>query len=123
VKTATIDEGNPAFAVRGGIHHIYANPLASKGYETGVFSDGSVIAFDELQLKVNDNHTSTEGPRKRVDVMLKDAQRFKDTGGWGYESFMLESRTGALTTETAKACATCHANRKDHDSVFSTVRP
>ncbi len=124
VKSATIDAGNRAFAARGGIHHIYANPLAVKGYETGTFPDGSVIVYDELKFDVNLNHTSTEGARVRVDVMLKDKARFQDTDGWGYESFMGADRTaGSLTPDQAKACASCHASKKDRDFVFSVVRP
>ncbi|MEO8359350.1 MAG: cytochrome P460 family protein [Vicinamibacteria bacterium] len=123
VKTATIDEGHPGFAARGGIHHIYANPLAIKGYETGTFPDGSVIAYDELEFKAFPNRTSAEGARKRVDVMVKDKERFKDTDGWGYESFMKDSRTlGALSQDQAKACASCHAAKKDRDRVFSEIR-
>jgi Cytochrome P460 len=116
VKSATGDEGK-------NIHHIYANARALEGYKAGAFPDGSVLVFDVLEFKTNDDKTATEGTRRRIDVMLKDATRFKSTGGWGYEEYQADSRAGSLSDGQAQGCASCHASRKDHDSVFSTIRP
>lgn len=116
VKSATGDGGK-------NIHHIYANARALRGYKTGAFSDGSVLVFDVLEFKTKDDKTATEGARLRIDVMLKDATRFKSTGGWGYEEYQADSRAGSLSDGQAQGCAACHASRKDHDSVFSTIRP
>jgi len=124
VKSATVNEGNRAFAKFGGIHHIYANALAVNGFTVRVFPDGAVIVFDVLEFKTNVDKTGTEGVRRFVDVMAKDALRFKDTGGWGFEEFQGEVRTeGSLSDAAAATCAACHASRKDHDSVFSSIRP
>jgi hypothetical protein len=123
VKSATVNEGNPAYAKFGGIHHIYANAAAVKGFEAGSFPDGSVIVFDVLEFKTNEDKTGTEGARRIVDVMAKDA-RFKSTGGWGFEEFQGDNRAqGSLTEATAATCAACHAKRKEHDGVFSSIRP
>lgn len=35
VKTMVIDEGHPLYEAFGGIHHIYANPKALAGYQSG----------------------------------------------------------------------------------------
>jgi hypothetical protein len=124
VKSAIVNEGNPAFARFGGIHHIYANALAVKGFEAGTFPDGAVLVFDVLDLKTNPDKTQTEGARRMIDVMAKDSVRFKSTGGWGFEEFKGDARTeGSLTDTAAAACASCHASRKEHDSVFSSIRP
>jgi len=125
VKSATVNEGNKAFARFGGIHHIYANAQAVKGFQAGTFPDGAVLVFDVLELKTNnEDKTGAEGPRRMIDVMAKDAVRFKSTGGWGFEEFQGDGKTeGSLTDTAATACAACHANRKDHDSVFSSIRP
>jgi hypothetical protein len=123
VKSATTNEGNPAFARFGGIHHIYANPLAVKGFESGDFADGSVIVFDLLEFTTQPNQTTTEGARRHVDVMAKDRVRFKDTGGWGFEEFKpATGKAGVLSNEAAQACFKCHAGRKEQGGVFSSIR-
>jgi hypothetical protein len=124
VKSATTNEGNPAFATFGGIHHIYANPPALKGFESGNFPDGSVIVFDLLEFTEKPNKTTAEGARRHIDVMAKDSTRFKESGGWEFEEFRGENRTqGSLSPEAAKVCATCHAKQKEQGGVFSKVRP
>jgi len=123
VKSAIVNEGSatPKYA---GLHHIYANAPAMKGFETGTFPDGSIVVFDLLSLSVNPNHTETEGDRKLVDVMMKDSQKYKATGGWDFEEFVGNDRTsGALTTEASATCAACHAKSKTaRDMVFTQVR-
>ncbi len=124
VKSAIVHEGNPAFARFGGIHHIYANAPAVKGFEAGAFPDGAVLVFDVLELTTNADKTGAEGKRRMIDVMAKDSVRFKSTGGWGFEEFQADTRMeGSLTDAAAAACAACHASRKQHDSVFSAIRP
>jgi Cytochrome P460 len=59
VKSKVILPGNPLFDAQAGIHHIYANPAALEGYKTGLFPDGSIIAFDRLEA-VNADNAITE---------------------------------------------------------------
>lgn len=120
VKTAVIGPNNPSFKFVGGFHHIYANEKAVEGYTTGIFPDGSIIVFDVIEA-LEENSDIKEGNRKVVDVMIKDSERYKSTGGWGYEEFRGESRTERNTNETIRTqCNTCHAKQKDH--VFSELR-
>jgi len=49
VKSMLIQEGHPLYGPFGGLHHIYANDLALKGYASGKFPDGSVIVFDLME--------------------------------------------------------------------------
>ena len=122
VKSALIEKGSPAFSHWGGFHHIYGNAKAMEGYQTGKFPDGSVLVFDVLEAVSKDNVLS-EGNRRLIDVMVRDVNRFKSTGGWGYEEFNGDSKTvrniGALAVT---ACYSCHANQKDNDNVFSKFR-
>jgi hypothetical protein len=123
VKSATTNEGNPAFARFGGIHHIYANPAALKGFESGNYPDGAVIVFDLLEFTTQPNQTTTEGARRHIDVMAKDSVRFKDTGGWGFEEFKpATGKAGTLSNDAAQACFKCHAGRKEQGGVFSSIR-
>lgn len=122
LKTMVIQEGHPLFADFGGIHHIYANPAAMKGYQTGRFPDGAVIVFDLLEANAAD-HTLTEGARKIVGVMHKDAKKFASTGGWGFEGFAEGDRgRRAVGANAATACFACHQAQKDRDYVFSVPR-
>lgn len=122
VKSMVINPGHALYQTFGGIHHLYANKQAMEGYKKGKFPDGSVIVFDLLDAKSADN-TVTEGERKVVGVMHKDAKKYKDTGGWGYEGFAKDSNTErAVGKNAATACYQCHTSQKDKDFVFSALR-
>jgi hypothetical protein len=122
VKSVLVGPESAAFATEGGIHHIYANEKALEGYDTGKFPDGSVIVYDLLETKEIAGNT-LEGPTRRVDVMVKQSQRYRTTGGWEFMSFPGDNKTdGKITAERKTTCFGCHAHRKDHDFVFSEFR-
>ena len=122
VKSMTINQGHALYDAFGGIHHLYANKKAEQGYKAGKFADGSVIVFDLLEAKVADN-TVQEGARKVLGVMHKDARKYKDTGGWGFEGFKGDSKTErAVGKNAAAACFQCHTAQKNNDFVFSAFR-
>lgn len=122
VKSMVIEEGHPLFGAFGGIHHLYANPKAIEGYKAGKFPDGSVIVFDLLEASRKDSAV-TEGPRKVLGVMHKDAKKYAATGGWGFEGFGGGDQSMRVVgANAASACFACHAPQKDHDYVFSRLR-
>lgn len=122
VKSMVIQQGHPLFDAFGGIHHIYANKKAMDGYKAGRFADGSVIVFDLLEARSADNALS-EGKRKVVGVMHKDAKKYAATGGWGFEGFGGGDKANRVVRDNAAgACFNCHAPQKDHDYVFSRLR-
>jgi len=122
VKSVLVGSQSNAFATEGGIHHIYANDKALEGYNSGKFPDGSVIVYDLLETKEVAGNT-IEGPTRRVDVMVKQSERYPVTGGWEFMSFSGNDQTnGKLSAARQATCAGCHGNRKDHDSVFSEFR-
>ena len=123
VKSMVINPGHGLYDAFGGIHHLYANTAAVKGYKSGKWPDGAVIVFDLLEAKTADN-TVTEGARKVVGVMHRDAKKFVATGGWGYEGFKGDSKTErAVGVNALAACHTCHIAQKDSGFVFSKLRP
>lgn len=123
VKSMIIEPGHALHAAFGGIHHLYANEQAMKGYRTGKFPDGAIIVFDLLEASSAD-HTVTEGKRKVLGVMHRDARRFAATGGWGFEGFAGDSRTErAVGANAATACFACHQAKRDDQYVFSRYRP
>jgi len=122
VKSVLVGPQSAAFATEGGIHHIYANDKALEGYDTGKFPDGSVIVYDLLETKEIAGNT-IEGQTRRIDVMVKQSERYHTTGGWEFMSFPEGNpATGNLSAERKATCFTCHAHRKEHDFVFSEFR-
>ena len=122
VKSMVIGKGHPLYEAFGGVHHLYANPKAVAGYKSGKFPDGAIIVFDLLEAKSSDNAV-TEGARKVVGVMHKDAKKFAATGGWGFEGFGGGDKTNRVVRDNAaSACFACHEPQKGQDYVFSRLR-
>jgi hypothetical protein len=121
VKSALINPDSPAYPHFGGIHHIYANDKAIRGYETGRFADGSVLVFDVLAVETAKGAT-VERERRLVDVMHKDTTRFAATGGWGFEEFRGDTEERNIGPRAETECFKCHASKKEHDFVFSELR-
>jgi len=121
VKSMVINKGHPLHEMVGGIHHVYANPAALKGYQRRSWADGSVIVFDLFEAVDKDNAVS-EGPRKAVVVMERHARKFQATEGWGYQVFDPATRKGTLDAKAAAGCAACHATQKAAGYVFSELR-
>jgi hypothetical protein len=122
VRSGLIGPESPDYQQTGGLHHIYANDKAMKGYESGRFPDGSVIVYDLLEAKTKDG-VATEGRRRYITVMHKDSRRFANTGGWGFEVFLKDSRTERTVWPNAKTkCFDCHTSQKDRDYVFGSFR-
>ena len=122
VKSMVIEQGHPLFESFGGIHHLYANQAAIEGYQADRFPDGAVIAFDLLEA-VQADHAVTEGPRKVLGVMHKDAQQYASTGGWGFEGFGGGDPSDRVVgTNAASACFACHQPQQDQDYTFSRLR-
>lgn len=123
VKSMVIQPGHGLYDAFGGIHHLYANKKALEGYKSGKWPDGAVIVFDLLDARAAEN-TVTEGSRKVVGVMHRDAKKFAATGGWGYEGFKGDSNSDrAVGANAATACHQCHIAQKDSGYVFSKLRP
>ncbi len=123
VKSMVLEPGHPLYESFGGLHHIYANAKAMRGYRGGSFPDGSVIVFDLLDVQRGGNALS-EGARKVVGVMQRDRRRFKDTGGWGFEGFARgDPRQRVVGDQARSACFNCHAEQASASQyVFSSWR-
>jgi hypothetical protein len=121
IKTAIVGPNSPAFKTTGGFHHIYANEKAMEGYATGNFPDGSIIVFDVIEAVTQTTSDVSEGKRKHIDVMVRNASLYEATGGWAYEEFVEGNKTeGVLTQEVKIQCFTCHKSQTDF--VFSDFK-
>ena len=119
VKSMVVLPASSAFATGGGMHHVYANAAAMSGFSSGPFPDGSILVFDLLKATEKDGVIAA-GERERLDVMTKDSKRYAASNGWGFERFMGNDTTPALTEEHRRLCVECHDQRADRDRVFST---
>lgn len=121
VKSGVIGRDHKNFAILGGFQHIYANAKGLEGYRTRQFPEGSVIAFDWLEMTDKDG-AFVEGPRRQVDVMVKDSKRFASTGGWGFQRFAKDSKTERASSPSPEQCFTCHQNLQKDGLVLSHYR-
>jgi hypothetical protein len=122
VKSATVGPASKRFASIGGFQHIYANTEAMVGYRTRAFPEGSVVVVDWLEMQETEG-AFAEGPRRQIDVMMKDSTRFATTGGWGFQRFVKDSKTELAATPRPQQCFACHDQRKKDGLVLSTYRP
>jgi hypothetical protein len=121
IKSMLIEPGHPLENPFQGIHHIYGNDSALNGLETGTFSNGSVFVFDLLGYSQK-SHAIQEGKRKLVGVMVKNKNKYKSTGGWGFEGFSGDSKGKRLVDDGGKSCFLCHTSQEKNGYVFSKIR-
>jgi mono/diheme cytochrome c family protein len=117
---------------------ILGNPVMINAYKAGIpgngrpFPDGAKMAKVHWNAKVNVGEPG--GPtvpdtQHDVDFMVKDSNRFRDSGGWGYGVFEYlpasdKFRLGNLTDKPpqgndAKCGFACHTAVKTKDYVFT----
>jgi cytochrome P460 len=99
---------------------VYANKEAMAGYRTRKFPEASVIVFEWLEWQEKDGAIE-EGPRRQVDVMVRDSQRFAATGGWGFQRFVKNTRELAAAP-TPQQCFACHDKLKQDGLVLGKYR-
>jgi hypothetical protein len=120
VKSGAIGPQHKNFASVGGLHHVYANQQAMTGYRTRQFPEASVIVFEWLEWQEKDG-AILEGPRRQIDVMVKDSKRYAETGGWGFQRFVKDTRELA-SAPTPQDCFACHNRLKEDGLVLSKYR-
>ena len=121
VGTGVIMPGaNPQLMSEEGMHHIFANGKAVNGYSSGNFADGSIIVY-ELREAQQKNGAIFEGDRKRVDVMIKNSNLYKDTGGWRFERFWGNDQAHNAVLDPGTSCFQCHSKANTHGFVFSQL--
>ena len=111
VKSTVIQEGNEAYDVAGGIHHIYANKAAFHALTEGKpYADGAVFVFDLLMAETKD-HAINEGPRKLLGVMQRRFQEVSRHGGMGVRR--VPGRRQNRVPIDSMGCFKCHEPQKD----------
>jgi hypothetical protein len=123
LKSVVIGPEHKSFAAEGGkIFHFYANQPALEGYLAGKFPNGSVIVRETLHAIAGEGESKgvlKDGERVALDVMWKDDRLYKETAGWGFETF--DSKNTRLAEKERAQCYACHSKQKDHDLVYSSL--
>lgn len=109
----------------GEMRFTYANDIAWKHLNSNStnYPQGSVFAKISIRTQVDDAFPSSVVPSggRRIQFMVRDQNKHKRTGGWGYALFDLNGkRTPGDPVAKSMACAACHALVKDRGQVFSS---
>lgn len=121
IKTLTLEEGHPLYKDFGGIHHIYANKIATQAYKNKTnFPEGSLIVFDLMEAVRKDNAVS-EGKRKVLAYMKKISNK-RTTGNWEFQAYLEGDLNKPIVTDEVKQCFACHQSQERKDYVFSEWR-
>ncbi|QEM11719.1 cytochrome P460 family protein [Mucilaginibacter rubeus] len=107
----------------GTMRVIYGNQIAVRAVKENRINpwpDGTIfakVAWDQLE---DNNGNVNTGAFKQVEFMIKDAQKYRSTNGWGFARFKTPKlvpygKTEMFTTE----CISCHKPMKDNDFVFT----
>lgn len=102
-----------------GIQNVYANDLAREGLRSGKFEDGAMFVVDRFGYKDEGNKTLKRDNRKVVAVMLRNAERFPQTGGWGFQAFKGGDSAAPVVKDGGAACFSCHAPLTDNNFLFT----
>ncbi|GJE44793.1 cytochrome P460 family protein [Methylobacterium soli] len=110
-------EGEPLDELRA----VLGNDVAVKAYEGGTlpFPDGTILVKLAWKQAPSPEFAPATVPGRAttVQVMVKDARRYAETGGWGFGRFIDGKPVDAAQHET---CFACHEARvKDRDYVFT----
>ena len=101
-----------------GIHYIYADKKAQRGYlADNRFAEGSRIVVEFFNIKDN---PAVDGPKNMVVLMQKD-KRQAGTGGWFFAGFGADGKPSGI--DPVANCFGCH--QKDaagRDFVISTKK-
>ena len=116
---------------------ILANPVMIEAYLAGVpgngkpFPDGAKMAKIHWKPKKQQYfpNITVPGTQADVDFMVKDSNRFADSGGWGWAVFKYDAASDTFTPGTladkppqaydAKCGFACHTIVKKQDYVFT----
>jgi len=101
-----------------GVHYIYADKKAVKGYKAGNrFPEGSTIIIENFNIKPG---TTVAGAKSMI-VMMRKNKKEKSTGGWTFAGYGADGKPSGL--DPASTCFGCHQkDAAQRDYVISTIK-
>jgi len=104
---------------------ILGNDVAVKAARAGntrPWPNGSILGKLVWKQKAKESWPAAIAPDKFVhaEFMVKDSEKFKSTGGWGYARWLgLDQKPYGKDKNFAQECMNCHTPVKDNDWVFT----
>ena len=111
---------------KGHIRIITGNDIALSGLRSGMkpLPDGSVLAKVAWKAEKHPAFpVATEpGSFVQVEFMVKDAKKFKDTGGWGFARFVgNQLKPYGKDASFVGECFGCHTPVANNDYLFTKL--
>jgi hypothetical protein len=106
---------------------IFGNDVAVKAVEehhTNPWPKGTIFAKVAWEQLVDADGIVHAGEFKQVEFMIKDADKYKETAGWGWARWKgMDLKPYGKTVLFANECVNCHKPLKDNDYVFTHPLP
>jgi len=111
---------------KGQIRIITGNDIAVEALRAGKkpLPDGSVLAKVAWKAEKNPSFPVATEPTvfAQVEFMVKDAAKYKATGGWGFARFVgSELKPYGKDAGFVGECFACHTPVKDNDYLFTKI--
>ncbi len=108
------------------IRYILANPVAYNALRSGqkIMPNGSKIVKIGYSVKKMSLWTSAleADTIQRVEFMIKDVTKHKESDGWGYARFVKSKGQYKAWSGDIKSCVACHASASENDFLFTTFQ-
>jgi hypothetical protein len=114
------------------LRYILGNEELIESYSEGAgkgakaFKDGSILVKIGYSVKENPDWKASVEPDElqRVEYMVKDTSKYRETGGWNFVRFVYNSKTGEYSPfgedkNFALECFDCHTRVERKDYVFT----
>jgi hypothetical protein len=115
---STTDRGD-----NGTLRLILGNDVAVKAVQTGNISpwpDGARFAKIAWEKETGPDGLVHPGKFVQVELMLKNAQRYKDTEGWGWGRWRgIDLKPYGKDAHFVKECTGCHQPMRGNDFVYT----
>jgi hypothetical protein len=97
---------------------------ASRANKTKPWPEGSIIAKIVWKEKTHPNWGAAivPGDFSTAEAMIKDNQKYVETGGWGFGHWV-KGKLEMHPAEKAKTCFACHKPMKENDYVYTFSVP
>jgi hypothetical protein len=89
-----------------GYHVVLANPFVAQLREEGKTADRGIKLAQFVYEPKTDASGTVPGELRRVNLLVRDPDRYRTTGGWGFASYDGTGRPIAI--EPATDCISCH---------------
>jgi hypothetical protein len=114
-------------ATQGQLKSIWGNVTAIEAFQDRAlpFPDGTVLVKQTWHAVTLNSSPSAlvPGAPVHLQVMIKNAKKWPQTGGWGFGEWVDGKPTDLARHQTCFACHTANAIARNHDFVFTTYAP